>query len=118
MTTNWLGLKVGMCACAGALLGAAMPARAQPAAETKSSDVVLLTFSGKVEVAATGGNDWTAGKSNQVLHVGYVIRTGKSRRAALQLSNRSLLRVFELTTLQIQAPQASKAVSSVDLSSG
>jgi len=41
-----------------------------------------------------------------LLNVGDRLRTGKSSRATLRLSNQSILRVYELTTLEIQPPQA------------
>jgi hypothetical protein len=78
----------------------------------------VLTYSGKVESAPDLGGEWNTVESNQVLHVGYRIRTGKSSRATLKLSNLSVLRVFELTTLEIQAPKTAKNVASIDLRSG
>lgn len=118
MTTKYGALRVSSCCLAAAIWCAAFVSCAQPSPESKGSNVVLLAFSGKVEVSANGGNQWSLGRTNQVLHFGYSIRTARSSRATLRLSNQSLLRVFELTTLQIEEPQASQAASSVDLRSG
>jgi tetratricopeptide (TPR) repeat protein len=69
------------------------------------ADAVLLTASGTVEVAPAGGSAWNPAHTNEVLKVGDRLRTGKSSRASVQLSNLSVLRVYELTTLEIQPPQ-------------
>ena len=65
---------------------------------------MLVTVSGKVEVAPRGQTVWTPGHANQVLELGDRLRTGKNSRATLRLSNLSVLRVYELTTLEIQPP--------------
>ena len=89
--------------------------RAQPA--PVSQNATIVTLSGKVEVSFVGSTVWTLTHTNEALKVGDRLRTGKSSRATLRLSNQSVLRVYELTTLEIQPPQAG-ARTSLNLQSG
>jgi Tfp pilus assembly protein PilF len=82
------------------------------------SDAELLTVAGKVEVAPRGQTVWTAGHANQTLKVGDRLRTGKDSRATLRLSNLSVLRVYELTTLEIQPPDQPGHRPVLDLEAG
>jgi Tfp pilus assembly protein PilF len=83
-----------------------------------TTNAVLLTVSGKVEVAPRGQSVWTAGHANQILMLGDRLRTGKNSRATLQLSTLSVLRVYELTTLEIQPPEQPGRRAVLDLESG
>jgi hypothetical protein len=87
-------------------------------AQSGTSNAVLLTVSGKVEVAPRGQTAWTAGHTNQILKLGDRLRTGKNSRATLQLSTLSVLRVYELTTLEIQPPEQPGRRAVLDLESG
>src|SRR5881296_1184776 len=64
----------------------------------------LLTIEGRVETARAGTLAWIAGRTNQPLQIGDRVRTGSRSRATLRLSDLSVTRLDELTTLQIQAP--------------
>ena len=79
---------------------------AHPPAAHAAADTVVLTAEGKVEVAASGATTWSAVRTNQVLQTGDRLRTGLRSRATLRLSDKSVLRVNELTTLKIQPPAA------------
>jgi hypothetical protein len=87
-------------------------------AQGGTNDAVLLTVSGRVEVAPRGETAWTAGHTNQILKLGDRLRTGKNSRATLQLSTLSVLRVYELTTLEIQPPEQPGRRAVLDLESG
>ncbi len=87
-------------------------------AQSGMTNAVLLTVSGKVEVAPRGETVWTAGHTSQVLKLGDRLRTGKNSRATLQLSTLSVLRVYELTTLEIQPPEQPGRRAVLDLESG
>jgi tetratricopeptide (TPR) repeat protein len=87
-------------------------------ARSGTTNAVLLTVSGKVEVAPRGQTVWTAGHTNQILMLGDRLRTGKNSRATLQLSTLSVLRVYELTTLEIQPPEQPGRRAVLDLESG
>ena len=73
---------------------------------------------GKVEVARAGSAVWTAGVTNQPLQIRDRVRTGVRSRATIQLSDRSILRVNELTTLEIRSPQSAGASGSFQMESG
>jgi Tfp pilus assembly protein PilF len=103
------------------IFGPAAPAglAAQSVAkDAGSSDSALLTIEGKVEVSAANSSTWAAGRTNQTLQVGDRLRTGARSRASIRLSNKSVLRVNELTTLKIQAPPGASSTPVLDLGSG
>ena len=83
-----------------------------------SNDSLLLTAEGKVEAALAGSTDWLPARTNQILHVGDRLRTGLHSRATVRLSNLTVLRVNELTTLQIQPPSAPGKQSALHLENG
>jgi Flp pilus assembly protein TadD len=64
----------------------------------------LVEFAGKVEVTIAGTNDWHPAMTNQVLNSGDRLRTDRDSRATLQLSDRSTIRVNELTMIEIRPP--------------
>ena len=100
------------------ICSARAPAQSPGAGKTNSTDALLLTLEGKVEISRTASATWSAGETNQVLHVGDRLRTGIRSRATVRLSNLSVLRVNELTTLQIQPPSAPGKQAGLDLKSG
>ena len=93
-------------------------ARVVCAQDSPNKDSLLLTAEGKVEAAAAGSTDWLVARTNQTLHVGDRLRTGLHSRATVRLSNLTVLRVNELTTLQIQPPSAPGKQSALDLEKG
>ena len=68
-----------------------------------ASPAVLLSFENKVETAAAGTTAWAAARTNQTLQAGDRLRTLRRSRALLQLSDLSLIRVDELTVLEVRA---------------
>jgi Tfp pilus assembly protein PilF len=70
-------------------------------AVTNAPDTVLLSTSGTVEIAPVGTPSWSAGHANQILRNGDQLRSGKNSRATLRLSDLSVFRVYELTTMTI-----------------
>jgi Tfp pilus assembly protein PilF len=79
---------------------------------------VLLMASGTVEVAPPASSSFTAAHANQVLHVGDQIRTGKNSRATVRLSNLSVIRVYELTTMAIRPPTKAEQNAAIEVKSG
>jgi predicted Zn-dependent protease len=79
---------------------------------------MILTVEGKVEAARRGTQQWLEARTNQVLAAGDRLRTGLRSRATLRLSDLSVLRVNELTTLEIQPPPQPGAKAMLDLRSG
>ncbi len=86
------------------LLAGGLCAQTPPAKGAEKAESVLLTIEGKVEVSSAGAITWSAARTNQVLSAGDRMRTGPRSRATLRLSDKSVLRVNELTTLKIQPP--------------
>ena len=79
--------------------------RAEPPATTNASSASrLVEFAGAVEVTPSGTNDWRPALTNQVLHPGDRLRTGRDSRATLQLSDRSTIRINQSTIIEIQPP--------------
>lgn len=79
---------------------------------------IVLTIEGKVETAIAGTMNWQVARTNEILHVGDRLRTGLRSRATVRLSNLTVLRVNELTVLQIQAPSQPEQQSALNLESG
>ena len=100
------------------LLGSDLCAQTPSAKGPDKVETVLLTIEGKVEVSAAGATAWSAARTNQFLQVGDRLRTGLRSRATLRLSDKSVLRVNELTTLKIQPPPKESKAPVLDLSSG
>src|SRR5438046_1747255 len=88
------------------------------AADPPASDAVLLTAEGAVQVSPAGQTTWSAGKTNQSLKIGDRVRTAARSRATVRLSNLTVLRVNELTTLQIQPPSAPGKQAALDVKNG
>ena len=82
------------------------------------TDPVLLTIEGKVEASTAGSTAWTPARTNQILRVGERLRTGLRSRATLRLSDKSVLRINELTTLKIQPPPRFSNAPVLDLGAG
>lgn len=70
------------------------------------SPALLLHFENKVETAAAASTQWTPARTNQTLQVGDRLRTLLRSRALLRLSDLSVVRVNELTLLEIRAPSS------------
>lgn len=99
-------------------LAASTRAQTPPAAPPGKGDTLILATEGKVEVLRLGANTWTATHTNQVLRARDRLRTGWKSRAALRLSNQSILRVNQLTSLEIQPPAAENKPAVLDLRNG
>lgn len=78
----------------------------------------LLTAQGSVQIAIAGTDDWKVARREQILRVGDRLRTGKRSRATVRLADRSVLRINQLSVLQIRAPRQTNAKGLVDLKSG
>src|SRR5947207_1608860 len=103
---------------AALLIAVSACAQTPPASVSGWTASVLLSVEGKVEVAAAGNTNWMVARTNQVLQVGDRLRTGLRSRAAIRLSDKSVLRVNELTTLKLQPPPRDSNAPVLDLGSG
>ena len=77
----------------------------------------LLTKENIVDVAA-GSRQWESAVVGQALAFHDRLRTGEESRATLRLSDLSVLRVDELTNLEILPPAQSNAKATLDLRQG
>lgn len=104
------------------LSGALFLARVVPAQNISAAPApgssVLLTIEGSVEVAGAGSTAWRPAQTNQILQAGDRLRTGPHSRATVRLSNLTVLRVNELTTLLIQPPSAAGKASVLNVQKG
>jgi tetratricopeptide (TPR) repeat protein len=95
---------------------------AEPApsnAPAGKGDSIVLEMENKAEALPAGTANWMPAKTNQTLRVKDRFRTGFKSRATLRLSNQGILRVSQLTTLEIQPPSdPTKEQSVLDLKSG
>ena len=78
---------------------------------------VLLSIENKVETAPPASTQWSPGQTNQTLQAGDRLRTLRRSRALLRLSDLSVIRVNELTVLEIRAPSTGQN-GFLDLQSG
>lgn len=87
-----------------------LPARAQspgssPAAAAGLEASLVIEVAGTVEYRPLGANKWAGATNGLALHSGDRLRTRAASRAAVQFSDRSVVRLSEETTLEIQPPR-------------
>lgn len=87
-------------------------------AQNPATTSVLLTIEGKVEVITSATPAWKSAQTNQALTVGDRVRTGVRSRATLRLADQTVLRVNELTLLEIKPSAADPKRAGLDLRSG
>jgi tetratricopeptide (TPR) repeat protein len=79
---------------------------AEPAAPASPTSVFILELAGEAEVLRAGQQLWAAAATNLTLNPGDRFRTKANSRATLRLSDRSQIRVGELSEFQALAPAA------------
>jgi Tfp pilus assembly protein PilF len=92
------------------------PSNAFPSTTSISS--VLIEKQGKVEFSRKGSTDWASAQTNEVLQAGDRLRTGLRARATLRWSENAVVRVDELTSMEIQPPSKPGAKAEMELKSG
>src|SRR5437867_1434716 len=85
------------------VLPAQMEGAEKPAASQKLV-CILLEKEGKVDVARQGAAQFAPAQTNQVLAIGDRLSTGLRSRATLRWSDLSVVRIDELTSMEIQPP--------------
>src|ERR1043165_5976566 len=88
------------------------------AADAAPTSCTIVERQGKVEFARKGTTTWTVAQTNEVLQVGDRLRTGLRARATLRWSELAVVRVDELTTLELQPPAKPGAKAEMELKSG
>ncbi len=93
-----------VCFSLPAFIGEAQQTNAAPVARANSPSSVI-EVAGQVEYSVNAGANWLAAKTGVALKPGDRIRTLAQSRAAIQLSDRSVIRLSERTTLEILPPR-------------
>lgn len=75
------------------------------AGQASNSASLLIEAAGRVEYFAGGSTNWHTATVGQSLQPGDRVRTHEKSRAAVQLSDRSVIRLNERTTLEILPPR-------------
>jgi Tfp pilus assembly protein PilF len=91
---------------------------AEPRPKGHPPTATLLTIEGKVEVARKGGAPWSLAQTNVVLSIGDRLRTGLRSRATLRWSEMSVVRVNQLTSMELQPPPTGGDKPQLELKSG
>src|SRR5437762_1064065 len=101
---------IAMICVAAWLADTCLPLAAQTEAvpTPAATNFVLLELENTVEVLRAGARVWDPGRTNQVLYPGDQVKIGERSRAVLRLSNLTIMRVGELSTLQIPEPSADR----------
>ena len=76
-----------------------------------ASGAQVLEWSGVVEISRATSNTWVRTTTGDHLHLGDRLRTGAGSRASLQWSAKSVIRIQELSLVEIHRPQADGAQS-------
>jgi ferric-dicitrate binding protein FerR (iron transport regulator) len=79
---------------------------------------VLLAVEGTVEVARAGSQEWEIAQRDTTLRPGDRLRTEPNSRATLRLSDLSVFRVNEMTTLQLRPPPSKNKRAMIDVKGG
>ena len=104
---------------ATARLVASIMACAAASSFALAQDATILTAEGKqVEFLSAGTTTWKPALTNATLKAKDVFRTGFKSRATLRYSDQSVVRVDQLTTLEIEPPGAGQKESVLNLKAG
>ena len=97
---------------ASCLFAARMDGLGQEAPASKQSrpPVVVLEIENTLEVRRSGAAVWDPGRTNQILLPGDRLRTGERSRAVLRLSNLTLIRIGELSVLEVPEPEPTERI--------
>lgn len=78
----------------------------------------LIEIEGIVEVRRKGAADWTRGKVGDQLQTGDSVRTRESSRLSMRLSDGSVIRKGELTTVIVSPPKTGSEKPTLDIIGG
>jgi eukaryotic-like serine/threonine-protein kinase len=71
--------------------------------DSPPAEIRILDLQGTVEVMPAGATAWVLATTNLVLHAGDSLRTGQNSTLLLLWSDRSRVRIGELTTMEVSA---------------
>lgn len=78
----------------------------------------ILTLEGRVQYQTAGTAVWEPAQTNQVLRVRDRLRTHECSGAVLQLADFSVLRVGELSIIEMMAPRVAEAKAKINFTQG
>ena len=81
-------------------------------------EALLVSIQGRVDTQKAGSATWERAQTNRTLQVHDRIRTGPRSRVTLQLSNQSVQRLDELTTLELLPAEATNTTPQLELKEG
>lgn len=81
-------------------------------------EAVLVSIQGRVDTQKKGGATWERAQTNRILQAHDRIRTGPRSRVTLQLSNQSVQRLDELTTLELLPAESTNTPPQLELKEG
>jgi len=113
---SWLGRAFG-----AILLGLSFVWTQVHAAESDETPEMLirvLSVQGQVDISKTKGQDWIPAKVNMPLTPGDMVRTGRRSKAALQMTDKTVLKIRQLTSMVVQAPESDDEQPLLNLESG
>ena len=93
-------------------------AQSLPVGISQKDTATLLAVEGQVDLARSNTVEWEAAQRDATLNPGDRLRTGPHSRATLRLSDLSVFRVNEMTTLQLRLPPAKTKRAMIDVKSG
>src|SRR5256885_3792172 len=96
----------------------ASPVSTVCAAESPPVRHELLNPHGTVEILRKGANVWIPATTNLILYPGDALRTGRHSRAAVRLSNDSVIRLDQLTVMRFPEPSTPRKRFLVNLLKG
>ena len=90
------------------------------AADTKAatSSIRILSTQGQVDVSKRSSSSWIPARVNLALSPGDLIRTGRRSKAALQMTDKTVLKIRQLTSMVIQPPEQKGEKDTLNLNSG
>lgn len=92
--------------------------RASAFGQQQDAEAALLIEKENIVDVSSGGRAWSAGATGQHLNAHDKLRTGEDSRAAVRLSDASVLRVDELTTTEILPPKSAADKSTLSVEQG
>ena len=81
-------------------------------------DVQIVATQGAVDFRKKTNAPWVVAEQGQILSPGDQIRTGRRSKASLQLADKTLIKVRQLTTMVIQPPIAAMSKPELELQKG
>ena len=100
------------------LFGVSAALAQEPPVEEGDGQISIVSLTGTVEIAKPDSVDWVVAKQDDLLEAGWRVRTGRRSKVTIRMSDLSILRVGQLSTLEIQPPKGDRRKRALDLKAG